>query len=272
MMATEVLHIERLVDGAINANANVLFDSTIIASSNISYDSGTGAITLLEPGIYEFNWWVATQTSVSTSGMGFVLESTQGDILIGNSPIKTGEVVGFGIIEVEIAPVTVELKNNSTATILYAPTVPVKSVLTVFGGESIGATGPTGPQGEIGPTGPEGPTGPGITVFGYVFTPFEENSETAVTLPGNILFSDNGLLEGITHAAGTAEIIVPTDGPYMISFSLTLGNAVDLTVSIAINGVVVDSSSVPSQAMAGTLSSSMILSLLADDIVTLMVE
>lgn len=122
-------------------NGNVLFDSTVSLAGDISYDSLTGVITLLEAGIYEFTWWVATQTSFSPIGAGFALVSSQGDNIMGNSPIKTGEVVGVGIIEVTSAPVTVELKNNSNATMVYSSTVPVKASLAVLAKDDIQING-----------------------------------------------------------------------------------------------------------------------------------
>lgn len=126
------LQAERLVAGTVEPNANVIFDSIIIATGNISYDTNTGVITILEPGRYEFDWWTATQSSVSTVGAGFTLVSSQGDTITGNSPIKTGEVVGVGIIEVVTAPVTVALRNNSNAAIYYSTIVPVKASLAVI--------------------------------------------------------------------------------------------------------------------------------------------
>ncbi|MDD4715773.1 MAG: hypothetical protein PHT34_04380, partial [Oscillospiraceae bacterium] len=165
----EALQVERLAAGTVERNANVVFDSSTVLTGNIDYDSVTGVVTLNESGRYEFGWWVATQSSASTNGAGFVLVSSQGDSVIGNSPIKTGEVVGIAVIEVESAPVTVELQNNSTAAVFYSTTVPVKAGLAVIGesgGGETGPTGPTGPQGETGPTGPQGlqgetgPTGP----------------------------------------------------------------------------------------------------------------
>ena len=160
------LQVERLTAGTVESNTNVIFDSTLISIGNISYNNATGVITILEAGTYEFDWWVATQSSVSTIGAGFSLVSSQGDVIIGNSPIKTGEVVGVGVIEVLTAPVTVELRNSSSATIYYSTVVPVKASLAVIGTDDTGMAGPTGPEGPTGPTGPtgaaglEGPTGP----------------------------------------------------------------------------------------------------------------
>ncbi|HWS29234.1 MAG TPA: hypothetical protein VN512_03865 [Clostridia bacterium] len=70
---------------------------------------------------------------ILTIGAGFALVLSQGDAIIGNSPTKTGEVVGVGIIEVITAPVTVALRNNSSATVYYSTIVPVKASLAVIG-------------------------------------------------------------------------------------------------------------------------------------------
>jgi hypothetical protein len=96
-------------------------------------------------------------------GTGFALVSSQDDTIIGNSPIRTGEVGGVGIIDVTTAPVTVELRNISGAMIYYPEIVPVKASLAVIGIDDMGITGPTGPTGpagDIGPTGAQGDIGP----------------------------------------------------------------------------------------------------------------
>ena len=78
----------------------------------------------------------------------------------GASPLKTGEVVGLGIIDVAAAPVTLSLVNSSTATVAYSSEVPVKATLLVVqDGLSTGATGATGDIGDTESTGPTGLTG-----------------------------------------------------------------------------------------------------------------
>lgn len=100
------LQLERLTAGSIEQNANLIFDSTMILSGD-----STGTITLLQAGRYQFAWWVAMHSSLSITGAGFVLLSSQGDIVIGNSSITTGEAVGIAVTEVAAAPVTVELRK-----------------------------------------------------------------------------------------------------------------------------------------------------------------
>lgn len=125
------LQIQRSISGSVAQGANVIFNTTLTSLGNISYDNTTGIITLQEPGTYKFDWLVATQTAPTPNGVGFSLVSSQGDAIIGNSPIKTGEVVGFGIIEVSVSPVTVELKNNNTTVIYYSNIVPIAASLVV---------------------------------------------------------------------------------------------------------------------------------------------
>ena len=132
-MSNTALQIERTAAGFVTASANVLFDSIVYSNGNITYNPATGFITFKESGQYKLNWWVATQSSVSTMGIGFALVSSQEDTIIGNSPIKTGEVGGVGVIKVVTAPVTVELRNISDATIYYPTVVPVKASLAVIG-------------------------------------------------------------------------------------------------------------------------------------------
>jgi len=162
-MSNIALQIELNSSATVNSGARVLFDTTVYLAGNISYNSASGEITLQEAGRYVVNWWLATQSSQSTNGTAFALSSSQGDLLAGNSPIKTDEVYGIGIIDVSITPITLSLVNISTATVYFSQQVPLKGSLVIVeddisGGE--GATGPTGPTGDSGPAGPTGDTGP----------------------------------------------------------------------------------------------------------------
>ena len=108
-MSNIALQIERTSDGTVDNNSNVLFDSTVYSSGNISYNPLTGTITINETGRFYIDWWVATQSSPNTFGVIFAIVTSQGDFLIGNSPIKTTEVVGIGVIDVPEAPITLSL-------------------------------------------------------------------------------------------------------------------------------------------------------------------
>ena len=129
-MSHIALQIERQLDGIVGFAQNVIFNSTVFTAGNIMYNDATGIVTFMEAGRYTLNWWVATQSSVS-QGAVFSLISSQGESISGASPIKTGEVTGFGIIEVSSAPVTVSLVNSGSADFYYSPIVPVKAALMI---------------------------------------------------------------------------------------------------------------------------------------------
>ena len=130
-MSNIALQIERTLAGRIGVEENVIFDNTVYSAGNISYDSVTGVITFNEAGRYMINWWVATQSSQSPSGVVFALSSSQGDFLEGDSPAKTGEIVGVGIINVSDPPVTAFLVNASLGSHDYPGQVSLKATLAV---------------------------------------------------------------------------------------------------------------------------------------------
>lgn len=161
-MSNIALQVELLVSLSVLPGSNVIFDTTVYSAGNVSYDSETGIVTFNESGRYVLNWWIATQSSASINGAVFALSSSQGDLLEGNSPDKSGQVTGIGIIDVTAAPVTVSLVNASTAPFYYSAIVPLKGTLIVIEDDitGTGATGPTGAPGPTGPTGVTGSTGP----------------------------------------------------------------------------------------------------------------
>ncbi|MFA6065902.1 MAG: hypothetical protein WC707_01850 [Candidatus Babeliaceae bacterium] len=86
------------------------------------------------------------------------------------------------------------------------------------GGVSPGATGPTGP------TGATGATGAGLSAYGYAFTP---TPAAAVLANGNIVFTTNGPLVGVTNSAGG--LTITNAGTYKISFIITNNAAITAT-------------------------------------------
>jgi len=159
-MSNIALQIMRTASGIVVVGGNVIFDSIDFTSGNISYNPVTGVITFNEVGRYIIDWWVATQATNSAIGVVFSLTSSQSDVIKGDSPIKTGEVSGIGIIDVASAPMTLSLVNSSAGNVSYSTIVPIKASLIIEQNDNnIGPTGPTGPTGDTGATGPTGPTG-----------------------------------------------------------------------------------------------------------------
>jgi len=98
------------------------------------------------------------------------------------------------------------------------------------------------------------------------------DTETGIELGSDVIFEDNGPLSGITHTAGTTPIVVPDTGNYLIQYTVALTSNNDASISIAVNGTVVSSTSIPTQSVLGEFSDSALLSLTAGDSVTLRIE
>lgn len=143
-MANSALQIELNTATTVNSGANVLFDNVIYSAGGILYSPVTGVVTFSETGRYVIDWWLATQSSQGINGTSFALSSSNGAFLEGNSPIKTGEVFGIGIVEVTTAPVTLSLVNNSNAMVFFPEHVSLKGTLVIVEDDLNTGAGPTG--------------------------------------------------------------------------------------------------------------------------------
>ncbi|MBV4435809.1 collagen-like protein, partial [Clostridium tyrobutyricum] len=143
-----------------------------------------------------------------------------------------------------------------------------------------GSVGPTGPQGIQGPTGLQGPQGPqgpagadgatgpanGLNAYGYIYN----LQDSMAIVNGDILFSNNGYLNGIAHTTGTAEISITQTGIYEINYIIsTTINSNTASLAIAVNGFVQPSTQVIVLLGAGKTSGNAVLTLNAGDIITL---
>lgn len=259
------LQLELLTTGAVATESNVIFDRIVLddGGSDMIYDTSTGVITINTPGQFLINWSIATQASISNEGIVFAIRTSQGNDFVNDSPIKTGQVVGVCIINVETVPVTVSLVNVSQSTYYYSELVPVKAGLTVYSSEigsgatgPTGATGATGADGTTGPTGDTGPTGAGgsganfIIPFatGYVnATPATDSSgvSTAISLTGfgesaTTLLLTTPTTFSINTADGYYTFTMPVDGTltriyanFATVAAFTPGSNITLYVAIA---------------------------------------
>lgn len=81
-----------------------------------------------------------------------------------------------------------------------------------------GESGPQGEQGEVGPTGPQGIPGTiGVLGYGYIYSVTTQS--VAVEAP--IVFGSTGPVLGVTHAAGSSNIVVVAAGTYSITYSVS---------------------------------------------------
>lgn len=209
-MSNEILRVERLAMGSVGVNANVIFDSVVVNSSGITYNSATGIITLRTPGRYECSFWVATQTSPAVEGAVFGLVPSQGAVLRGNSPVKMGEVTGGGVIDVATTPVTVALRNLSSAEYALSTAVPAKAILSIH-------------------------SGPGLAAYGGLYS----NSLPELTLLAGvevqIPLTDPMTFLGVTTAVSTMEVMAT--GVYHITAMLIIQSAgIILDAGVRING------------------------------------
>ena len=128
-----------------------------------------------------------------------------------------------------------------------------------------GATGAAGPTGATGTTGATGATGSagGIGGYAYVFN----NSAEVVAIEAPIAFDQNGPLLGITHAPGNPGVVIGSAGTYSIQYSVS--GVEPGQFSLFVNGAPILNSIYGSGAGTQQNSGLLILSLSANDVLTL---
>ncbi len=128
-----------------------------------------------------------------------------------------------------------------------------------------GATGVAGPTGATGTTGATGATGSagGIAGYAYVFN----NSAEVVAIEAPIAFDQNGPLLGITHAPGNPGVVIGSAGTYSIQYSVS--GVEPGQFSLFVNGAPILNSIYGSGAGTQQNSGLLILSLSANDVLTL---
>ena len=108
---------------SVSSGANVVFDTVVYSSGNISYNSVTGVITFQEAGQYNIAWQVSVDglaslplnydPQVTPPFVSFALSSSQGDLFTAALPTHIGSISSTAIIEVVVAPVTLSLLHTS---------------------------------------------------------------------------------------------------------------------------------------------------------------
>lgn len=131
IMGNIALQLERTISGGIAPEEIVIFDIVSHSTGNITYNSETGSITFEEPGRYRINWTGVMQSSSYSNGIVFAFTSGNGTAITGNTNVKTGEVVGIGILEVTEVPAVFTLQNSGTGNYYFSDTVPVKASLVI---------------------------------------------------------------------------------------------------------------------------------------------
>lgn len=210
------MQLERWADGVVPAGGALLFDSVASSSGSISYNSVTGIITISQPGKYEVNWWIATQASAAQNRMEFALETSQGDTFAAGSPVKTTEIMGMGILEVETAPLDFRLYNYMAQPAYLPNTVFVKAGLIIM--EIVDATAGLEAYGGI---------------YGDVATPITLTAgvDEILTLAESMA-SSNVVLS-------SDSITIQADGDYQVNYMLMLQSTTGsfgLSCGVVVNG------------------------------------
>jgi len=131
LMANSSLYISRTASGSVTSSGNVLFDNVLYNTGGITYNLLNGTITFNEAGVFHINWWIAQQSNMNAGGSIFALVSSLGNIIYGDTPLKTTSFSGIGVVNVLLPPATLSLKNMGTGNAYLSSTVPVKAMLSV---------------------------------------------------------------------------------------------------------------------------------------------
>lgn len=136
-MANTVLEIQRTGDGRVAHGGKVVFDTLTKQIGGITFvakgegeEKDQGVITINEPGQYSVKWWVATETTPK-GAIQFDLVLRNSQRIPGCSPIKTGQVSGFGIIDVTAPDTKLWLENQTEKHVVYSIKSNVKAYMLV---------------------------------------------------------------------------------------------------------------------------------------------
>lgn len=153
------LEIQRLANGTIIKKANVVFDSVLVSTGNISYNPNTGVITFNTTNPYIIQWSIDTTMPGIKEDPTFVLSSSIPNFGTYIQYVHLNQSDGTAIVRPPYPGFTLSLINNLTFTVIYSNIANPKGMLSIddfSGGGGGGPTGPTGPTGATGPTGPQG--------------------------------------------------------------------------------------------------------------------
>ncbi|MCB0354405.1 MAG: hypothetical protein KDD64_12800 [Bdellovibrionales bacterium] len=137
-----------------------------------------------------------------------------------------------------------------------------------LGASQVGPAGPRGPAGPKGNPGPQGPAGELSSAYAHVYQLATVGTSTVVG-GADIPFSTNGILDGVSHTAGTTTVTIQETGTYSIAFSVSITVGVGAAVTLALNGVGQPETLTPFLVPVGNVSGRGIFDLSSGDVVTL---
>lgn len=221
-MDTIALELQHKIGESVAVAESIKFEEITMQKGDISYNTDTGKITINKTGRYHIDWSVVTQASMGTDHIIFSLVTTQGDAIQANSPVKLGEVSGFTMIQVDAAPIDLEIINTGQSTVYYAVNTPVKAhlVLTEVLECNVGEPGPPGPGG-------------GECAGVQLINQYPEPGEVIYVGVGEPIPFDNIHLQfkGVTYDNNTIHIL--ESGYYLISWEF-IARPIDTAYSIIV--------------------------------------
>ncbi len=131
-MAVMALNIELVNNGSLSPDQPVLFDKVNFQNGSILYHPVTGEIIFNSPGYYSVSWWISSQSAASNSGISFALMEQGSKAYSSSSPVKTGQLSGFGLFNVTQVPFILTLVNTSSGPVFYTPLGTPKAAMNIY--------------------------------------------------------------------------------------------------------------------------------------------
>ena len=131
-MAVMALNIELVKNGSLSPDQPVLFDKVNFQNGSILYHPVTGEIIFNSPGNYCVNWWISSQSVASNGGISFALKEQGCLAYASSSPVKTGQLIGFGLFNVTHVPYTLTLVNTSSGPVFYTSQDTPKAAMNIY--------------------------------------------------------------------------------------------------------------------------------------------
>lgn len=249
-MAKKLL-IERITNGNISKNTAVLFDSIVLDSADISYESSSGIITFNTAGSYIIHWDIDTTITANIEHIFDLFSSSYPNYETYLEYIYLDKEAGLVIVNVPASGFTLQLNNTLTYTVKYSLTSNPKGTLTIDTYSSGAITGPTGATGSTGATGATGPTGASSTNSNG-FAANTTGATVAVIVGGtNVPLPSNQLLSPDITVDNTNSIFtIANAGRYRISYRINTTAGIAVGSRLLINGTGNVASTIPTPATA----------------------
>lgn len=122
---------QRTGDAPILNNQAIAFETVLLNTGSILYDSVTGEFTFIEQGRYVVDWnYSSQQTTQLQVKLSFV--TSDGGVFDGNTPLRQGQLSGIAVFDVTTPPVMASLRNTGGSTVYSSTTVTIKSDIRII--------------------------------------------------------------------------------------------------------------------------------------------